>query len=125
MTGYYISRGILSIAFGGLAYLLSHNLLVGVLSAFLPFIIFLYLPRSGRYKVFPREGSTALRRDEFTQSVNQRSGLYAWVVVAIAGSALILYYGLVSPGDVPVGLLGLLLLAGMVTYYVSDYLLRR
>jgi hypothetical protein len=125
MTAYYVSRGILSIAFGGLVYLFSGYPLAGVLGAVLPFSIFLYLPKSGRYMVVPKEGTTALRRDEFTQSVNQRSGLYAWVVVAVAGGVLVLYYGLISPGGVPVSLLGLLLLAGMVTYYVSDYLLRR
>lgn len=125
MTAYYITRGILCLAMGGLAYLLSDSLLIGALTAMLPFGLFLYLPHSGRYKVFPQEGATALRRDEFTQSINQRSGLYAWVVVEVAGAALVLYYSLISPGDIPVGMLGLLLLAGLATYYLSDFILRR
>lgn len=125
MKRYYISRGVLSIAFGGLVYMVSDFLLVGLLSAILVFIIFMFLRRSGRYRVLSHKGATALRRDEWTQSINQRSGRNAWVVVAIAGGGLVLYYGLISPGEVPVGLLGVLLLSGMVTYYVSDFWLRK
>jgi hypothetical protein len=125
MKRYYISRGVLSIAFGGLVYMVSDFLLAGLLSAILVFIIFLFLPRSGRYRVLSHKGATALRRDEWTQSINQRSGRNAWVVVAFAGGGLVLYYGLISPGDVPVGLLGVLLLLGMVTYFVSDFWLRK
>lgn len=125
MKRYYVSRGVVSIVFGGLFYLFSGSLLAGLLSAVLVFITFMYLPRSGRYKVFPHKGSTALRRDEWTQSINQRSGRNAWVIVTIGGGGLVLYYGLISPGDVPFVLLGGLLLLGVVTYYVSDYWMRR
>lgn len=125
MKRYYVSRGVISIAFGGLVYLVSGSLLAGLLSAVLVFITFIYLPRSGRYRVNPDKGATALRRDEWTQSINQRSGRNAWVIVTIAGSGLVLYYGLLSPGDVPTSLLGGLLMVGLATYYVSDYLMRK
>lgn len=125
MKKYYISRGMLSIAFGGLLYLVSDYVLAGLLGAVLGFAIFVFLPRSGRYKVLPDKGTTALRRDEWTQSINQRSGLNAWVVSAITSGGLVLYYGLISPGTVPVSLLGISLLSGWVTYYISDYRLRK
>lgn len=125
MKRYYISRGVLSIAFGGVFYLLTDSLIVGLLIAVSVFIVFILLPRSGRYKVFSQKGATALRRDEWTQSINQRSGRNAWVIVTIAGSGLVLYYGLISPGDVPVGLLGFLMLLGVATYYASDFWLRK
>jgi hypothetical protein len=125
MKLYYISRAVISIAFGGLLYLLSRSLLISVPVAALMLVTFMVLPRTGRYQVSPQKGVTALRRDEWTQSINQRSGLNAWVIVTIAGAGLVLYYGLISPGDVPTGLLGALLLLGLVTYYVSDYWLRK
>lgn len=125
MERYYISRGVISIAFGGLLYLVSRSLLISLLGGVLVLIIFIFLPRSGRYKVFPQKGGTALRRDEWTQSINQRSGLNAWVIVTIAGAGLVLYYGLISPGDVPTILLGGLLVLGWITYYLSDYWMRR
>jgi hypothetical protein len=125
MRSYYISRGVLSIIFGGAAYLISGSVWVGALSIVIVFATFILLSRSGRYVVRPEKGTTALRRDERTEAINQRSGLNAWVVVAVSGSGLVLYYSLVSPGDVPVGLLGSLLLLGLATYYVSDFWLRR
>ncbi len=125
MTRYYITRGGLSIAFGGLLYLVSASVWVGLVGAALAFITFVFLSRSGRYTVLADKGVTALRRDAWTESINQRSGRNAWVVVAILGSGLVLYYGLISPGAVPVGLLGALLLSGMVTYYISDFWLRK
>ncbi|HEC62670.1 MAG TPA: hypothetical protein ENI27_10535 [bacterium] len=122
---YYISRGVLSIVFGGLVYLISDSLMVGLSSAVLVFAVFGLLSRSGRYVVLPQKGATALRRDEWTQSINQRSGRNAWVVSAITSGGLVLYYGLISPGTVPVSLLGISLLSGWVTYYISDYRLRK
>jgi uncharacterized membrane protein YraQ (UPF0718 family) len=125
MKGYYISRAVISIAFGGLLYLVSQSLLISLVGGALVLIVFLVLPHSRRYKVFPQKGAMALRRDEWTQSINQRSGLNAWVIVTIAGAGLVLYYGLISPGDVPTGLLGGLLVLGWITYYLSDYWMRR
>ena len=125
MKKYYLSRGLVSIIFGGLVYLVSGAILAGLVSALLVFVTFIYLSRSGRYLVKPQHGITALRRDEWAQNIAQRSGRNAWVVVTIAGSVLVLYYGLLSPGDVPVSLLGGVLLFGLVTYYVSDYWMRK
>ena len=125
MKSYYMSRAVISIAFGGLVWLVSGYLLAGVLIAAVVFIMFLYLYRSGRNRIDPQKGISALRRDEWTQSINNRSGRNAWVVVAILGSSIVLYYGLLSPGDVPVSLLGGVLLIGLVTYYVSDYWMRK
>ena len=125
MKSYYMSRAVISIAFGGLVWLVSGYLLAGVLIAAVVFIMFLYLSRSGRYRIDPQKGIRALRRDEWTQSINNRSGRNAWVVVTILGSSLVLYYGLLSPGDLPVSLLGGVLLIGLVTYYVSDYWMRK
>ena len=125
MKSYYMSRVVMSIAFGGLVWLVSGYLLAGVLIAAVVFIMFFYLYQSGRYRIDPQKGISALRRDEWTQSINNRSGRNAWVVVAILGSNMVFYYGLLSPGDVPVNLLGGVLLTGLVTYYVSDYWMRK
>ena len=125
MKRYYVSRGLLSLVFGVLVYLINASWWIGGLSALIFFITFVVLSRSGRYKIKPERGVAALQRDEWTQSINDKAGRNAWVVAAVAGSALILYFGWISPGDVPIFFLGLLLFAGMVTYYVSDFWLRR
>jgi hypothetical protein len=125
MKSYFLSRAVVSIVFGGLLYLVSGYTWVGLLAAVLAFGTFVFLSRSGRYRVNPQQGVTALRRDEWTQSINQRSGRTAWVVVTILGSGLVLYYGLLAPGNVPTGLLGGVLLIGLLTYYISDFWLRK
>jgi hypothetical protein len=125
MQRYYISRGLLSLVFGVLVALISTSIWTGALSALFVFFTFIFLSRSGRYRRYPERGVSALQRDEWTQSINDKAGRNAWVVVAVAGSALILYYGWISPGDVPIFFLGLLLFSGMVTYYGSDFWMRR
>lgn len=125
MKRYYISRGIISFALGGILYMISRSSLLGLFSMVLIFILFVYLPRSGRYTVNPQKGATPLSRDEWGQSISQRSGRNAWVIVTITGSGLVLYFGLISPGDVPTGLLGGLLILGFITYYISDYWMRK
>ena len=125
MKRYYVSRGLLSLILGVLVYLISASWWIGVLSAGIIFTTFVVLSRSGRYRIKPVRGVGALQRDEWTRSINDKAGRNAWVVVAVAGSALILYYGWISPRDVPIFSLGLLLFAGMFTYYVSDFWLRR
>lgn len=125
MQSYYISRSLIAALFGGLIYWFGGSILAGVLSAAAIMAVFIYLPRSGRYRVDPKKGAAPLRRDEWSQNVNQRSGLYAWVAVTITGGVLVLYYGLISPGDVPVGMIGALLLLGVLIYYLSDFWLRR
>jgi hypothetical protein len=125
MRSYYISRGLIAILFGLLIYWFGGSILAGVLSTAAILAVFIYLPRSGRYRVDPEKGVAPLRRDDWSQYVNQRSGLYAWVVVSITGGALVFYYGLISPGNVPLGVMGALLLLGVLTYYASDFWLCR
>jgi hypothetical protein len=125
MKQYYISRGVLSIVMGVVVYLISNSLLIGASSVVLVFMAFVWLSRSGRYRVNPEMGVRALKRDEWTQGITDKSGRNAWVAVAITGSLVILFYGVISPGNIPVSVLGILLLSGIVTYYVSDFWLRR
>jgi hypothetical protein len=125
MKPYILSRGLLSVVFGVVIYLISRSWWLGALSAVLIFSLFLYLPRSGRYRVKPERGVTALQRDEWTERVNDKAGRNAWVVVALLGSLAILYYGLISPGDIPVNILALVIFAGIAAYYLTDLWLRR
>jgi len=110
---------------GVLVYLISTSVWIGALSALIVFTTFVLLSRSGRYKLNPERGVFALQRDEWTRNINDKAGRNAWVIVAVAGSLVILYYSLISPGDVPVFILGILLFSGMLAYYVSDFWLRK
>lgn len=125
MERYYISRVAMSIVLGAVFYFASGYLTAGVIGALVVMLVFLYLPRSGRYTLSANGSAAPFRRDEWARNISHRSGLNAWVVVTVAGSGMLLYYGLISPADMPVPLLGLLMLAGWITYFASDFWMRR
>lgn len=125
MQNYYISRGIISIAFGLVVYLFTQLFWLGLLMIILIFGVFIYLPNSGRYKLEYDGGVTPMRRDEWTQRINDKAGRNAWILVALMGSFFILYFGLISPGDIPVYILGIIIFSGFAAYFISDFWLRR
>jgi hypothetical protein len=125
MQLYYISRAILSVAFGGLFVLAGSPWWMGMVIGGLAFAFFLWAPHSGRYAVHPELGVTALRRDEHTQTINDKAGRNAFVAVAFALAGLSVYYGLFVQANVPVALLNYTLILGIAVYYISELILRR
>lgn len=125
MTRYYVSRAVVSIAFGGLFALTGSPWWVAALIAGVAFGWFLYAPRSGRYAVHPELGATALRRDEYTQAINDRSARNAFIMVMLAIAGLSLYFGNQDSTQVPLQLLQLTLILGVLVYFISDLIQRR
>jgi len=125
MAVYYISRLILSGAAGVLLALTGLPWWVAALTSLATLAFFLWTPRSGRYRVQPQAGVTALRRDERTQAIANQAARNAFVVTMLAIGGLILYFGLIAPAGVPLVTLQGTLLLGLATYLVSDLLLRR
>jgi len=125
MTRYYLSRALISAAFGGSLALSGLSWWIGILTGTATFAFFLWAPVSGRYTVHRENGSLALRRDERTQTITDMAGRNAFVVTMFIVGALTLYFGILRPGHVPVHFLTLVLFVGMMTYYVTDLWLRR
>ncbi len=125
MSRYYLSRILLSVAFGGLFALTGSPWWMAVLASAALIALFLYAPRSGRYAVHPELGIAALQRDERTQTITDRAARNAFVLTMMAIAAMSIYFGVISPGGVPVIALDLTLVLGAVTYFASDLLLRR
>lgn len=125
MSLYYASRAIVSIAFGGLFFLSDSSLLMAILIGSVAFAWFLWAPHSGRYTVHPELGITALRRDEHTQQINDQAARNAFVVLGIAIGVLSIYFGSILQIDIPVRILNYALILGALTYYVSDFKLRK
>jgi len=86
---------------------------------------FLWAPSSGRYAVHPEHGVMALRRDERTQAINDKAARNGFVVTIGAIGGITLYFGSIVLTDVPVTVLSLVLALGILTYFVSDFWLRR
>jgi len=128
MTGmslYYLSRAVISAAFGLLFALTGSPWWMAALIGIIAFAFFLWAPHSGRYAVHPELGVTALRRDERTQGINDRSARNAFIVTMLAVAGATLYFGRYTPAVVPVSFFNYLLILGVLTYYLSDFLQRR
>jgi hypothetical protein len=125
MTAYYVSRMLISAGLGVLLATTGATWWSAALMAGIVFLLFVWAPQSGRYAVHPELGVTALRRDERTQGITDKAARNAFVVVMLAVMGLVLYYGRLSPAEVPVPALDLLLALGAVAYFGTDLWLRR
>lgn len=125
MTQYYLSRALISAAFGGLFAITGTPWWIAALTGAGIFALFLWAPRSGRYAVHPERGVTALQRDERTQGITDKAGKNAFVVMGFAVAGLTLYFGSTSLSAVPVRFLSWTLILGVITYFASDLWLRR
>ncbi len=125
MKAYYLSRALISIAFGALVAVSGSAWWLGLVVAVAAFGWFLLAPHIGRYAVHPELGTTALRRDERSQMINDKAARNAFVVSMLAVAAVAIYYEAMAVGSVPVGVIKWLLVLGAVAYYASDFLLRR
>jgi uncharacterized membrane protein len=125
MSRYYISRVFISAAFGGLFALTGSPWWMAVPVSVVLIALFLYAPHSGRYAVHPELGVTALQRDERTQTITDRAARNAFVVTALVIAGITVYFGAISSASVPVVALQLTLAVAALTYFLSDFWLRR
>ena len=125
MSRYYISRAFISVAFGGLFALTGSPWWMAILVSAVLIALFLYAPHSGRYAVHPDLGVTALRRDERTQAITDRAARNAFVVTVLVIAGITVYFGAILSASVPVIALKLTLALAALTYFLSDFWLRR
>lgn len=122
---YYISRTIFSIAFGVLLYVTGSPLLHAVVLGGLILALFMWAPHSGRYSVHPEYGITAMRRDEWTQAVNDKAARNAFVVIMFLIAGASLYFGAAGAVSVSIGLFRIPLIIGALVYFASDLWMRK
>ena len=128
MTGmkpYYVSRALVSAAFGALFVLAGSAAWIGALVGGLAFGWFLLAPHIGRYAVRPESGATALRHDERGEVIRDAAARNAFVLCALALAAVIVYARIQSLSSIPVAMLQWLLVLGALVYYASEFWLRR
>ncbi len=122
---YYVTRALVSAALGIVFALAGVPWWGALIVAVGAFALFVWAPRSGRYLVQPKGGATPLRHDERTAAVRNQAARNGFVGVMLALAAATLYFGLIVPGDIPVGVASVTLALGVAIYFVSDYWLRR
>jgi nitrogen fixation-related uncharacterized protein len=86
---------------------------------------FLWAPRSGRYVVQEKGGTTPLRRDERARAIRDRAARNALVVTVLAIAGLTIVYGRVLDTMIPVSALAGVLGLAAIVYVLSDLFLRR
>ena len=101
MTRYYVSRIAIALALGLLLAFTGSSWWMAVLIGGLVLALFLWAPHSGRYAVHPEHGVTALRRDEYTQVINDKAARNAFVVSMLALAGVIIYFDAFAPALVP------------------------
>jgi hypothetical protein len=124
MKSYYVSRAIISMAFG-ILFATGSTWWTGILVGTLAFAWFLLAPHIGRYSVHPEFGITALRRDERAQVINDKAARNAFVVSILALGGAIVYFGTLAVTSAPTAFFKWIIILGVVVYYVSDFWLRK
>jgi heme O synthase-like polyprenyltransferase len=125
MIPYYLSRTIISVAFGLLLFVTGLPLWNAMLIGGIILALFLWAPHSGRYSVHPEFGITALRRDERTQTINDKAARNAFIVSMLTIGAIAVYFGSFGAINISVGIFKIVLAIGALTYFVSDLWLRK
>jgi hypothetical protein len=122
---YYLVRAVISAVLAALVALAGAPWWGALLAGVVTFGLFVWAVRSGRYVVRPERGATALRSDEYTRAIRDRATRYGFVAVMLALGGVALYYGLIADADVPVSVVGGVLLIGWIAYFTTDILARR
>lgn len=125
MSAYYLSRAIISAAWGILLALTGFEWWMAILMGVIVFGLFLWAPHSGRHAVHPEFGITALRRDERTQTINDKAARNAFIVTMVVIAGISIYFGAIASATMPVILLRYTLILAAMAYFVSDFVLRR
>lgn len=125
MRAYYISRFVVVLVLVAAFLLLGARWWQAGLIGFVALVYFLWAPLSGRYTVDPKEGATALQRDERTKGIRDRAARNAWVLMTLVGAGTAVYYGYLGQELIPLQVLSGLLALGMIAYFASDVWLRR
>jgi TRAP-type C4-dicarboxylate transport system permease large subunit len=124
MKSYYVSRAIISVAFGAL-FAAGSPWWTGILVGALAFAWFLLAPHIGRYSVHPEFGITALRRDERAQVINDKAARNAFVICMLVLGGMIIYFGTFAATSASIAVFKWLLILGVLIYYASDFWLRK
>ena len=122
---YYLSRAVFAIVFGGLFFMTGSPLWEAILFGGLILALFIWAPHSGRYAVHLELGVTALRRDEFTQAINDKAARNAFVVLMLLIGAVSLTMGAAGAAFALDGILRILLVTGVLVYFGSDLWMRK
>jgi hypothetical protein len=123
-SSYTITRVLIAV---GLGFLIGWKTVwwSGALAGVATLAFFLWAPSSGRYRIQADGGAMPMRLDERTRAIRNRAARDGFLALMLGQAALVLTFGLVRPGGIPVELLMGVLGLGFLTYFISDALQRQ
>ncbi len=125
MTQYYLSRGLVALAFGALWLATGSSWLAAGLAAGVAFGLFLLAPKSGLYAVHPERGVTAMADDERTRAIRDKAARNAFIATMLGLGGLEMYFQSQGLEAIPFRAANYLLLFGVAVYWLFNILLRR
>jgi len=124
LSKYYISRIFIAIAFGALARVTGASWPTTIGFAVGALAIFLYLPKSGRYLIQPRNSIAPFREDEFGRAIRNRAARDGFVLLTL-GFFVLHLYAAIAKTVIPASWFDALFVVGWLAYLISDFWRRR
>ncbi len=122
---YYVTRGLMILAWAGLMALLETPREIIVLGALLMTVFYLSLPHSGRYVLRADRPFAPLQRDERERTISSWAAAYAFASLIVLLAAAVLVTSLRGQDTLSTELVSAIMAVGMAVWFVASLWLRR
>ncbi|MGQ9492757.1 MAG: hypothetical protein ACUVR2_03200 [Anaerolineae bacterium] len=122
---YYITRGMLILAWIGLMILLKARREIVLFGVLLMTGLHLWLPHSGRYVIRDDRPLSPLEHDERERAISLRAASYGFSTLVVLLAAAVIWAGLHSRNTLSVDQVSMIMAIGLITQFVASLWLHR
>lgn len=122
---YYVTRGVLILAWVGLMDLLGTRREIILLGVLLMIARYLWMPRSGRYVIRADRPLSPLQRDERESAISSRAAAYAFVATLVPLAAAVLLATLRGQDTLSTDFVSSVVALGMMVWLAASFWLHR
>jgi len=122
---YYVTRGLLILAWVGLMLLLETPREIILLGVLLMAALYLWLPRSGHYVIQQDKPFSPLLKDERERAISLRAGAYAFVVLVMMLAGTVLTAVFRDQNALSVDWISTILAVGMMVWFGANLWMHR
>ncbi|MBC7233232.1 MAG: hypothetical protein H5T68_08350 [Chloroflexi bacterium] len=125
LYGYYVTRGLLILAWLGLMILLKAHWEIVLFGVVFMIVLYLWLPHSGRYVIRTDKPLSPLASDERERMVSLQAAAYAFAILVILLAAVVIWSGLRGQGMISIELVSTIMAIGLITQFIASLWLHR
>ncbi|MGC8786846.1 MAG: hypothetical protein ACP5Q1_05415 [Anaerolineae bacterium] len=125
LYGYYVTRGLLILAWIGLMILLKARWEIVLFGVLFMVGFYLWLPHSGRYVIRADKPFSPLASDERERVISFQAAAYAFAVLVILLAAAVIWSGLHNQDRLSVELVSTIMAIGLITQLIVSLWLHR